>query len=122
MSNEDITRIEQVINTYVESYLHADIEGLQSVFAHDAIMNGYVGDRLIEGTPEIFIVNVSKAPAIASSDLTPSYEIGQVEIQGNAASVTIQEYGFGAFNFTDFIHLLRRDGDWKIVSKTFSTF
>ena len=59
---------------------------------------------------------------MASRGLSPDYEIGPVEIRGNAAAVTIQEHGFGAHNFTDFMHLLKRDGEWKIISKTFSTF
>lgn len=122
MSAQDIAEIEQVITTYVESYLQADVEALSDVFAHDAVMFGYVGDRLVEGTPEGFIHNVGKAPAIISTDATPSYEIGAVEICGHAASVTVREYGFGDQNFTDFMHLLKRDGAWKIVSKTFSTF
>jgi len=122
MSADDVAEIKRVIVTYVESYLHADLEVLRDVFAHDAVMNGYVGDRLIAGSPETFIVNVGKASAIASTEPAPTYEIGAVEIRGNAASVTVQEYGFGVFNFTDFMHLLKRDGAWKIVSKTFSTF
>ncbi len=122
MSADDFAEIERVIVTYVESYIQADVETLRGVFADDAVMFGYVGDRLVEGTPDVFIENVGKAPAIASTEATPTYDIGHVEIRGNAASATIQEYGFGDLNFTDFMHLLKRDGAWKIVSKTFSTF
>lgn len=122
MSEDDRAQITQVITQYVEAYLQADVDALRDVFASDAVMNGYVGERLVTGVPEMFIQNVSKAPPIAAQGGSPTYEIGEIEITGNAAAVTLREMGFGALNFTDYMHLLKRDGAWKIVSKTFSTF
>ncbi|PLS21004.1 nuclear transport factor 2 family protein [Neptunicoccus cionae] len=122
MSVDDIAEVQRVITQYVEGYIHADAEALKGAFASDAVMNGYLEDRLIEGTPEVFIRNVGTAPSLASKGISPRYEVGEVEIRGKAAAVTIQEYGFGGRNFTDYMHLLKRDGSWKIISKTFSTF
>lgn len=122
MSVDDRAQISQVIKQYVEAYLKADVEALRDTFASDAVMNGYLGDRIVTGSPEIFIKNVAKEPAIATLGGTPTYEIGEIEITGNAASVTVREMGFGALNFTDYMHLLKRDRRWKIVCKTFSTF
>lgn len=95
---------------------------MRDVFASDAVMNGYVGERLVEGSPEPFIQRVSSEPALASQGLNPRYDIEYIAVTGNAASVVLKEYAFGAVNFTDYMHLLKRDGSWKIVSKTFSTF
>ena len=122
MSADDKAAITQVITQYVEAYLAADIDALRDVFARDAVMNGYVGDRLVVGSPNVFVDNVGKNPSIASLGGNPTYEMGEIEIRGNAAAVTLQEHGFGEMNFTDFMHLLKRDGTWKIISKTFSTF
>ncbi|MDB3891600.1 nuclear transport factor 2 family protein [Alphaproteobacteria bacterium] len=119
---DDRAQISQVITQYVEAYLQADVEALRDAFAYDAVMNGHLGDRLVTGSPEVFIQNVGKAPPIATLGGTPSYEIGEIEITGNAAAVTVRETGFGELNFTDYMHLLKRDGRWKIISKTFSTF
>lgn len=122
MSVDDRAEIKRVITQYAEAYLRADVDALRNVFATDAVMNGYVGDRLVQGSPDVFIANVGKDPSIASLGGNPTYEIGEVELQGNAAALTVKERGFGELNFTDFMHLLKRDGAWKIVSKTFSTF
>ncbi len=122
MSADDKAEIRQVITQYAEAYLRADVDALRDVFASDAVMNGCVGDRLVEGAPEIFIRNVGKAPSIHSLGQNPRYEIGDIEITGRAAAVTVREYDFGDFNFTDYMHLLKRDGRWQIISKTFSTF
>ncbi len=122
MSADDIAEIRRVVTQYVEGYLNADVAALKEVFAEDAVMNGYLGDRLIEGAPAFFIENVGKAPPIAGQVGNPTYHIGEVEIRGDAAAVTLHERDFGGMNFTDFMHLLKRDGEWKIISKTFSTF
>jgi hypothetical protein len=35
--------------------------------------------------------------------------------------VTLEERGFLAHSFTDYFHLMKVDGRWLIVSKTFTT-
>ena len=122
MSADDRTEIRQVITQYADAYLRADVDALRDVFAPDAIMNGHVGERLVEGAPEIFIQNVGRAPSIFSLGQNSQYEIGDIQITGHAAAVTVTQYDFGGFNFTDYMHLLKRDGRWQIISKTFSTF
>ena len=119
--NEEVA-VTSVIRRYIEGYINADEAILREVFATDAVMNGYVGDRLVAGSPEPFITRVVSQPSLVSQESDLRYEIEDIAVTGNAASVVLKEYGFGAFNFTDFMHLLKRDGVWKIVSKTFSTF
>ncbi len=118
----DELEVMAVLEQYVESYIHADIPALRDVFAPDAVMNGYLDGRLITGTPEPFIQNVASRPSIKSSGTDPKYQIEQLSITHNAAAATLQEVGFGPYNFTDYMHLLKRDGVWKIISKTFTTF
>ncbi len=119
---EEEDAVAAVIHRYVYGYINADEPTLRDVFAHDAVMNGYVGERLVSGSPEPFIQRVTSEPSLASQGLDLKYDIEQIAITGNAASVVLKEYRFGDFNFTDFIHLLKCGAVWKIVSKTFSTF
>ena len=114
--------VRSVLHRYVTGYINADEAALRDVFADDAVMNGSLGDRLVAGTPEPFINRVASEPSLASQGLDPRYEIAEVAVTGKAASATLKEYGFGPFNFTDYMHLIKRDGRWKIISKTFSTF
>lgn len=111
-----------VLNQYVTGYIHADEAMLRDVFADDAKMNGYVGDRLVAGSPERFISRVANGPPLAEAGQEMRYEISALSITRNAASATLKEYDFGGFNFIDYMHLIKRDGQWKIISKTFSTF
>ena len=120
-SPKDEDAVAAVVHRYVEGYINADVAKLRDVFAHDAVMNGHVGDRLVMGSPEAFIQRVASEPPLASQGLELNYEIELAVVTGNAASVVLKEFGFGAFDFTDHMHLLKRDGAWKIISKTFST-
>ena len=119
--NTEEAAVSAVIHRYVEGYISADALILRDVFAADAVMNGYVGDRLVAGSPEQFIQRVASEPALKSQGLELNFDIEQLSVTGSAASVTLKEYGFGDFDFTDYMHLLKREGVWQIVSKTFST-
>ena len=77
---------------------------------------------MLRGRPNLSSAALLSEPSLASQGLDPRYDIAEVSVTGNAASATLKEYGFGGFNFTDYMHLLKRDGQWKIISKTFSTF
>ena len=120
--SKDELEVVAVIEQYVESYINADVPALRDVFASDAIMNGYLDGRLLEGTPEPFIQQVAANPPLKSSGLELKYNIEHVSITHNAASAVVREIGFGPYNFTDYMHLLKRNGVWKIISKTFTTY
>lgn len=120
--SKDLDEVRSVLLRYVEGYINADEDKLRDAFADDAVMNGYVGDRLVTGSPEPFIARVVSEPSLVSQGLELKYDIEQIAVTGNAASATLKEHGFGASNFMDYMHLIKREGAWKIISKTFSTF
>ena len=124
-TSRDESDVVAVIERYIEGYVNADLPVLRGAFADDAVMNGYVDGRLVAGTPEPFFRQVGSNPPLKSSGPGPGpglgYRIEHLSITNNAASAVLRETGFGPYNFTDYMHLLKRDGVWKIVSKTFST-
>ena len=121
-TSKDELDIVAVIEGYIAGYINADLPALRGAFASDAVMNGYVDERLITGTPEPFFRQVGSNPPLGSSGFDLDYDIEHLSVTNNAASVVLRETGFGRHNFTDYMHLLKRDGVWKIVSKTFSTY
>jgi hypothetical protein len=46
-------------------------------------------------------------------------EVESIQVMGDVATATLVETGFIGSNFFDFFHLIRVDGEWKIISKTF---
>jgi hypothetical protein len=65
---------------------------------------------------------MEKAPSMAEGGAPYQGKIASLDVVGNVASVTIKETGFGGtMAFTDYFHLLKDQGEWKIISKTFTT-
>lgn len=118
-SEEQSVRV--VVETYIAGTHEADADALRSAFADNAVMNGYLDNQLLEGTPEPFIQDVTSKPSLKSSGADYEASIEHVLITGNVASVVMRETGFGPFNFTNYFHLLKKNGEWKIVSKTFTS-
>lgn len=81
-------------------------------------MNG----QQLTGTPEPFFNDIANNPFMADAGAPYHGEIVTVDITGMVASVTLKETGFaGGMAFTDYFHLIKADGAWKIISKTFTT-
>jgi hypothetical protein len=115
----DRADIERVIQLYVDATRRGDAAKMKLAFHKDAHMFGsFGGARLDVPIAELFAMSDGK-PA----DVNGSYkaQIVSVEQVGDAATATLEEQGFwGAVSFTDFFSLIRADGAWKIVSKTFA--
>ncbi|MDG2333776.1 MAG: nuclear transport factor 2 family protein [Myxococcota bacterium] len=114
---EDVAAVRGVINAYIEGS-KGDAELLRSIFHSDAGMNGYFSGQLLIGSPEPFFAEVAK---IDSSAPQGNYraEIESIEVIGDVASATLVEQDFLGSGFVDFFHLIRVEGDWKIISKTY---
>jgi hypothetical protein len=118
-SDEELVRA--VVDDYVSGTYEADIEKLRGTFNDKASMHGFLDGQLIEATPEPFLEDVGSKPSLRESGAPYKATIESVHVIGNVASVVLRETGFGPFSFTDYFHLLKKDGKWQIVSKTFTT-
>ncbi|MCC7412327.1 MAG: nuclear transport factor 2 family protein [Gammaproteobacteria bacterium] len=117
--SDEIKAVRGVVQAYVEAARTGDAGTLENLFHPQALMTGHIRDRLLLGTPAPFFAAVRAAPAPAASGEAYRAEIVNVEVAGSVASVTLKERHYLGTNFTDFFHLLRLDGEWRIVSKTF---
>jgi hypothetical protein len=114
---EDVAAVRVVLNGYVRGS-GGDIELLRSVFHPDATMNGYYSGSLGIGSPEPFFAQVAALDASAPLEDYRA-EIEAIEVLGDVATATLVETGFLGSDFVDFFHLIRVDGEWKIISKTY---
>lgn len=115
--------IEAVLNNYMNGTFNSDLELLKSVFHPDAIMTGYMGDQLIIGDPTPFLEDIGSKPSMSSQGMDYKGEITRLQVNGNIADAVIYETGFyGAGILENHFHLLKDDkGEWKIISKCFTT-
>jgi hypothetical protein len=110
-----------VIEEYVAASNVGSVERLKTIFHENALMSGYFMGEYLMGSPEHFFQTVGNPPP----DTPPNEgnykaEITSVDVSGPVAAVTLKEIGFMGMNFTDFFHLAKVDGNWKIISKTFN--
>ena len=114
--------VRATLHAYADAVFHADVDTLKKLFHPTAVMNGYLGDKLLVGSPEPFLADVGGHPAMADSDAPYTATWSAVSISGRAATATLNETGFfGAVNFVNYFHLLKVDGEWKLMSKTFES-
>ena len=110
-----------VLQDYIDGTFEGDVEKLRSCFHPDAVMNGYIGEKLQEGTPDIFFENIGNAPPFKDSDFADRVtgKIAFVHVSGRCASAAVEETGYaGMLAFTDYFHLAQTSsGEWKIYSK-----
>jgi len=78
--------------------------------------------KLLLGGPEPFFENIENNPSMAEGDTLYKGEVTSMDVAGNVASAIIKEMGLGgSMAFTDYFHLIKEAGQWKIISKTFTT-
>lgn len=109
-----------VIEEYVAACRVRSVERLKAIFHPDAIMSGYLMEQQLVGSPQPFWDALVHAPADPPGARYEA-QITSVDIVGRIASVTLKEQGFLGLSFTDYFHLVKIDGQWRIVAKTFTT-
>lgn len=123
MMNNDQQKeqVKAVIQNYIDGTYKADIDLLESVFHKDALMSGFLGGHLIVGSPSLFIEDIKSQPSMYENKDPYEAEIKSLKVTGDIANVVVYETGFrGDGCLEDHFHLIK-DGEWKIIAKTFTT-
>ena len=115
----DQTAARAVVEEYVAACAARDVARLKAIFHPQALMSGYLREVKMLGSPQPFYDAVQQAPAEAVADYYT--QIPQLDVTRMTASATLKEQNFLGMNFTNFFHLMKLDGKWQIVSKTFMT-
>jgi len=115
-SIQDYESIVKTLNKYAEGSAAGKSEIMKPAFHLNATMYGYLGDAgLIEGSIQNlydFIDSNGPSPNLKS-------KIDILHVDGTAATTRVMVEDLYGSNFTDFHHLLKINGEWKIISKIF---
>ncbi len=115
----DIAAVRAVMMLYVEG-ADGDVGKLRAAFHPDARMFGHVGDVRRDMPITQFIEGVGKAgPGLTGPQYR--YEMQNITVAGLAAVVTLMEQDYRGCEFMNFFTLAKIGGEWKIVSKTYSS-
>ncbi|WP_459195554.1 nuclear transport factor 2 family protein [Wukongibacter baidiensis] len=114
----EVESVRRTMNLYIEGTKTGDVEKLKKVFHSEAIMSGNLMDKqMVCGTPQAFYDDIDGKIAPPEYDA----QIVNIDITGEIASTTLVETGLLGINFVNYYHLQRIDGQWKIVSKLFTS-
>lgn len=114
--------VRAVMERYADAVYRADVAVLRELFHPAAAMCGYLGDKLLTGSPEPFFLDLAGRPSMQADDAPYRWQIHDLHASSLTASLRLEETGFfGSFSFVNYFHLLKIDGEWKIVSKLFQS-
>ncbi len=114
-SAEDYPAIAQTVNYYLEGGTNNDFEMLKKAFHETATMKYINGDEYVEVNAIAFFEKGMK-PGPPQNSTT---RIVSIDASENAAFAKL-EIEYPTFTFVDYMHLLKVDGKWLIVSKIFN--
>ncbi|MBN3521500.1 nuclear transport factor 2 family protein [Algoriphagus lutimaris] len=116
-SANDRDLIVNTVQLYFEGMMERDKSKLEAAFIPEARLIGFRGEHFTITSFESWAEGTSKGEPRNSIDF--KNEIVSIRVQGNAASVETELYWPGIYYY-DFLTLLKIDGDWKIVNKSWS--
>ena len=113
--NNDLQLIEETVNYYFDGMTTHNAKSFEKAFHPNATM------KWIEGKyKEVNAIDELSAYVNTNDPLKTKTSIMAINIAGDAANAQL-ELEYNTFSYIDFMHLLKIDGKWKIVSKTYST-
>jgi hypothetical protein len=104
------------LNNYLQAHATGKAEFVRKAFHPDAKLFWYRDGKVMTRTAEEFASGFSGTPA--PDEAQRKRNIDTIDISGNAAIAKIT-LDYPAVTFTDYMSLLKIDGEWKIVNKTF---
>jgi len=114
---DEYQAIFSVIETYLEGCKLADSSGMQSAFDPRGTLWSVDPDGNLSGGSIQLLFDA------LDQDMDPSPDanavVVRIDIVGTAASARIDTDNLIGITFTDFFHLLKVHGSWKVVSKIF---
>ncbi len=111
----DLQLIEKTINHYFDGMINHDAKSIEKAFYPTATMK-WNDEKYME-------VNAVEALSdyVNSNDpVKTKTSIVAINIVGDAANAQL-ELEYATFYFIDFMHLMKIEGEWKIISKTYTT-
>jgi Putative lumazine-binding len=104
------------LHQYVRAHETGDAAFIQLAFAKDARIVGHLGGSKISWTVDEYATRFSGTPAADEARRRRHVEL--LSVTGDAA-VALVTLDYPAVKFADYMALLKIDGQWKIVSKSF---
>lgn len=114
--NQDEAGVRQAIDYYFQGHATGNGEHHKKAFHPEAKLFWIREGQFTQRTSAEYIAGSSGKPAADEAQRKRSIEM--IDITGNAAVAKVV-LDYPQMRFTDYMSLLKIDGQWKIVNKTF---
>lgn len=109
--------VAKAAENFVKSVTEGDSKYAKRLFTDDAVLFGYLDGKLEHGSIQQFYENVDTVDAGKAFKA----RIDVITVEENLAVVRVLEESWGGrIDFTDFLLLLKIDGEWKCVAKAYN--
>ena len=109
--------VEAAAMKFVKSVAEGNSAYAKELFTDEAVLFGYLDGKLEHGSIEQFYHNVDTVGA--GTEFKARSDV--LAVEETVAVVRVLEEGWGGtIDFTDFLLLLKLDGEWKCVAKAYN--
>ena len=116
-SIEEYKAVEAAALKFVKSVAEGDSRYARELFTDDAVLFGFLDGKLEHGSIEQFYRNVDSV----SGGEAFKARVDVVAVEETLAVVRVLEEGWGGrIDFTDYLLLLKIDGEWRCVAKAYN--
>lgn len=115
---EEYENVLNVMDKYYQAQKEGKSEILKPVCHKNAIMHGYAGETLLEGSIQNLFDYIDNKGAQENVKIRTDV----IALEETIACVHCCLEGGGASVYSDMFQLLKIDGEWKIISKIFHQY
>lgn len=109
--------VEKAATNFVKSVAEGNSKYAKELFIDEAVLFGYLDGELEHGSIEQFYHNVD---TVSGGDNFKA-RIDVIALEETLAVVRVLEEGWGnRIDFTDYLLLLKMNGEWKCVAKAYN--
>ena len=114
---EEYKAVEAAAMKFVKSVAEGDSSYAKELFIDEAVLFGYLDGKLEHGSIEQFYNNVDSIGA--GSDFKARIDVIDVEETLAVVRVLEEKWG-GRIDFTDYLLMMKMNGEWKCVAKAYN--
>jgi hypothetical protein len=117
----EIEAIEKVVWTYLDGLYEGDAGKIAKAFHEGSHLYSMHEGSVSDLPREKWLDMIKGRPSAKSKGLTRTDRIVSIDLSGPETAFVKLECSIHPRYFTDYLTLLKLDGGWRVVSKTFRT-